>query len=48
MSNQIQFYRDVTTLLLEQDLAALENLDRRLRERYQEGYDEGYRAAKNL
>lgn len=46
MENQIQLYRDVTNLLLERDLAILENLDKRLRKRYQEGYGKGWQEAK--
>ncbi len=46
MENQIQLYRDVTSLLIEQDLAVLENLDEQLRTRYQEGYHKGWQEAK--
>ena len=47
MENQIQLYHDATILLLEQDLVALENLDKRLQKRYQEGYQKGWQDAKN-
>ena len=46
MENQVQLYRDVTNLLLKQDLAVLENLDIHLRKRYQEGYNKGWQEAK--
>ena len=47
MENQIQLYHDATTLLLEQDLVALENVDKRLHKRYQEGYQKGLQDAKD-
>ena len=46
MANQIQIYRDATNLLLEQDLAVMNKLDKRLRKRYEEGYDKGWWQAK--
>lgn len=46
MENQIQSYRDTTRILLEQDLAVMNTLDKRLRKRYEEGYDKGWREAK--
>lgn len=46
MENQIQLYRDTTNLLLEQDLAVMNKLDKRLRKRYEEGYSKGWREAK--
>ena len=48
MENQIQLYHNLTSSLLEQDLAVIENLDKRLRKRYQEGYHKGWQDAKNL
>ena len=46
MENKIQLYHVVTSLLLEQDLAILENLYKRLRKRYHEGYQKGWQDAK--
>ena len=48
MDNQIQLYRDMTSFLLEQDLAVIQNMDKRLRRRYQQGYDKGWEEARDL